>query len=86
MVALMLPFTGPTFSGGVFGDGVGGAVRKEDNDILEMWNSAISEMSKDGTTGRNNKKMVWKRHINVITKISNKKSGFYKPLFLFCIN
>ena len=43
-------FTGPTFSGGVFGDGVGGAVRKEDNDILEMWNSAISEMSKDGTT------------------------------------
>ncbi len=43
-------FTGPTFSGGVFGDGVGGAVRKEDSDILEMWNSAISEMSKDGTT------------------------------------
>ena len=28
-------FTGPTFSGGVFGDGVGGAVRKEDTDILE---------------------------------------------------
>ena len=43
-------FTGPTFSGGVFGDGVGGAVRKEDNDILEMWNSVILEMSKDGTT------------------------------------
>ena len=43
-------FTGPTFSGGVFGDGVGGAVRKEDGDILEMWNAAISEMSKDGTT------------------------------------
>ena len=43
-------FTGPTFSGGVFGDGVGGAVRKEDTDILEMWNTAISEMSKDGTT------------------------------------
>ena len=43
-------FTGPTFSGGVFGDGVGGAVRKEDADILEMWNSAIAEMSKDGTT------------------------------------
>ncbi len=43
-------FTGPTFSGGVFGDGVGGAVRKEDNDILEMWNAVISEMSKDGTT------------------------------------
>ena len=43
-------FTGPTFSGGVFGDGVGGAVRKEDGDILEMWNAVISEMSKDGTT------------------------------------
>ena len=43
-------FTGPTFSGGVFGDGVGGAVRKEDMNILEMWNAAISEMSKDGTT------------------------------------
>ena len=43
-------FTGPTFSGGVFGDGVGGAVRKEDNDILDMWNAVISEMSKDGTT------------------------------------
>ncbi len=43
-------FTGPTFSGGVFGDGVGGAVRKEDAEILEMWNAVISEMSKDGTT------------------------------------
>ena len=43
-------FTGPTFSGGVFGDGVGGAVRKEDLEILEMWNAVISEMSKDGTT------------------------------------
>ena len=43
-------FTGPTFSGGVFGDGVGGAVRKEDTDILEMWTAAIAEMSKDGTT------------------------------------
>ena len=43
-------FTGPTFSGGVFGDGVGGAVRKEDTEILEMWNAAITEMSKDGTT------------------------------------
>ena len=32
------------------GDGVGGAVRKEDTDILEMWNAAIAEMSKDGTT------------------------------------
>ena len=45
-------FTGPTFSGGVFGDGVGGAVRKEDTEILEMWNAAIAEMSKDGTTAK----------------------------------
>ena len=45
-----IAFTGPTFSGGVFGDGVGGAVRKEDTDILEMWNKVIAEMSADGTT------------------------------------
>ena len=45
-------FTGPTFSGGVFGDGVGGAVRKEDGDILDMWNKAIAEMSADGTTAK----------------------------------
>ena len=49
-------FTGPTFSGGVFGDGVGGAVRKEDTDILEMWNAAIAEMSADGTTAEITKK------------------------------
>ena len=49
-------FTGPTFSGGVFGDGVGGAVRKEDIDILEMWNKAIAEMSTDGTTAEITKK------------------------------
>jgi len=45
-------FTGPTFFGGVFGEGVGGAVRKEDNDILEMWNKVIAEMSADGTTAK----------------------------------
>ena len=49
-------FTGPTFSGGVFGDGVGGAVRKEDGDILEMWNKVIAEMSEDGTTAEITKK------------------------------
>ena len=49
-------FTGLTFSGGVFGDGVGGAVRKEDTDILEMWNKAIAEMSADGTTAEITKK------------------------------
>ncbi|PPR47997.1 MAG: Nopaline-binding periplasmic protein [Alphaproteobacteria bacterium MarineAlpha5_Bin9] len=45
-------FTGPTFSGGVFGEGVGGAVRKEDTDILDMWNKVIADMSADGTTAK----------------------------------
>ena len=49
-------FTGPTFSGGVFGDGVGGAVRKEDTDIVDMWNKVIAEMSADGTTAEITKK------------------------------
>ena len=49
-------FTGPTFSGGVFGDGVGGAVRKEDTEILEMWNKVIAEMGADGTTAEITKK------------------------------
>ena len=48
-VGANVAFTGPTFSGGVFGDGVGGAVKKEDNDILEMWNKVISEMLADGS-------------------------------------
>ena len=51
-----IAFTGPTFAGGVFGDGVGGAVRKEDTDILEMWNKAIAEMSADGSTAKITKK------------------------------
>ncbi len=49
-------FTGPTFSGGPWGDGVGGAIRKEDTDILEMWNKAIAGMSADGTTAAITKK------------------------------
>ena len=49
-------FTGPTFSGGVFGDGVGGAMRKEDTTVLEMWNKVIAEMSADGTTAEITKK------------------------------
>ena len=49
-------FTGPTFSGGPWGDGVGGAIRKEDTDILEMWNKVIAEMSEDGTTAEITKK------------------------------
>ena len=46
-------FTGPIFSGGVFGDGVGGAIRKEDTEILDMWNKVIAEMLADGSLGRN---------------------------------
>ena len=45
-----------TLSGDVLGEGVGGAVRKEDTDILEMWNKAIAEMSADGTTAKITKK------------------------------
>ena len=48
-VGANVAFTGPTFSGGVFGDGVGGAVRKEDTDILDMWNKVIAEMLADGS-------------------------------------
>ena len=48
-VGANVAFTGPTFSGGVFGDGVGGAVKKEDTEILEMWNAAIAEMLADGS-------------------------------------
>ena len=51
-----IAFTGPTFSGGPWGDGVGGAIRKEDTDILEMWNKVIAEMSEDGTTAEITKK------------------------------
>ena len=49
-------FTGPTFSGGPWGDGVGGAIRKEDTEILDMWNKAIAEMAADGTTAEITKK------------------------------
>ena len=48
-VGANVAFTGPTFSGGVFGDGVGGAIRKEDTEILEMWNAVIAEMITDGS-------------------------------------
>ena len=47
---------GPNLSGDVLGEGVGGALRKEDTDILEMWNKAIAEMSADGTTATITKK------------------------------
>ena len=47
---------GPNLSGDVLGEGVGGAVRKEDTDILEMWNKVIAEMSADGSTAEITKK------------------------------
>ena len=47
---------GPNLSGDVLGEGVGGAVRKEDTDIVEMWNKVIAEMSADGTTAQITKK------------------------------
>ena len=47
---------GPNLSGDVLGEGVGGAVRKEDTDIVEMWNKVIAEMSADGTTAAITKK------------------------------
>ena len=35
--------------GGPFGDGVGGAFRKEDDDLREMFNDAIKASLADGT-------------------------------------
>ena len=76
-------FTGPTFSGGVFGDGVGGAIRKEDTDILEMWNKVIAEMSADGTTAeitkRNGLAEIFQCKINYIYL----NEGVLLRLFLF---
>ena len=46
----------PTFADGVFGYGVGGTIREEDTDILDMWNGVIAEMSTDGTTAEITKK------------------------------
>jgi octopine/nopaline transport system substrate-binding protein len=42
----------PTLSGGPFGDGVGGAFRKDDDDLREMFNTAIQSALADGTIGR----------------------------------
>ena len=48
--------TGATFSGGIFGGGVGGVIKKEDGDILDMWNKVIAEMSTNSTTAEITKK------------------------------
>ena len=39
----------PSMGGGPFGDGVGGAFRKEDDDLREMFNDAIKASLADGT-------------------------------------
>jgi octopine/nopaline transport system substrate-binding protein len=43
---------GPGFDGGPFGKGVGVGVRKEDTDLVEMFNKAIGEAKADGTINR----------------------------------
>ena len=40
--------TGPTFSGGAFGNGVGVGIRKDDTDLLKAFNSAIDQARKSG--------------------------------------
>ena len=40
--------TGPTFSGGAFGNGVGVGIRKDDTDLLKSFNKAIDQARKSG--------------------------------------
>jgi octopine/nopaline transport system substrate-binding protein len=40
--------TGPTFSGGAFGNGVGVGIRKDDTHLLKAFNSAIDQARKSG--------------------------------------
>ena len=40
--------TGPTFSGGAFGNGVGVGIRKDDTDLLKKFNKAINQARKTG--------------------------------------
>ena len=44
--------TGPTFSGGAFGNGVGVGVRKDDSELLKAFNSAINQARKNGDISR----------------------------------
>ena len=44
--------TGPTFSGGAFGNGVGVGIRKGDSKLLNDFNSAIDKARKDGTISK----------------------------------
>jgi octopine/nopaline transport system substrate-binding protein len=40
---------GPYMTGGPFGEGIGVAVRKKDQDLADLFSTAIEEMIKDGT-------------------------------------
>ena len=44
--------TGPTFSGGAFGNGVGVGIRKGDSKLLNDFNSAIDKARSDGTISK----------------------------------
>jgi octopine/nopaline transport system substrate-binding protein len=44
-----LAFVGPKFKGGVFGDGVGYGIRKEDADLLDKFNTALKAAQDDGS-------------------------------------
>lgn len=47
-----MKMAGPRFLGGVLGLGSSIGIRKEDNDLREMFNRALSEAKSDGTTKR----------------------------------
>ena len=44
----VLSLVGPTFSGGTFGSGVGVGIRKDDNQLLNDFNSSIDTARKKG--------------------------------------
>jgi len=44
--------TGPTFSGGAFGNGVGVGIRKDDTQLLKAFNNAINKARKNGDISR----------------------------------
>ena len=44
--------TGPTFSGGAFGNGVGVGLRQDDTELQKAFNKAINEARKNGDISR----------------------------------
>ena len=44
--------TGPTFSGGAFGNCVGVGIRKDDTELLNAFNKAIDKARKNGDISR----------------------------------